>query len=85
MPEGGLALWARADQTIDLPAWIRAGQIEGICFSDARRFDFQQSDASTLRLGYGFHDEIELGEAVRRMARALKSTLHRRDQARAAA
>ena len=85
VPEGGLALWARAEQTIDLPAWIRAGQIEGICFSDARRFDFQQSDASMLRLGYGFHDEIELGEAVRRMARALKSTLHRRDQARAAA
>jgi GntR family transcriptional regulator/MocR family aminotransferase len=85
VPEGGLALWARADEAVDLAAWMRAGETEGVRFTDARRFDFHQRDASALRLGYGFHDEAELGEAVRRMARALKNTLRRRDQTRAAA
>ena len=84
IPEGGLALWARADETIDLPAWIRAGESEGVCFVDARRFDFQQSDASSLRLGYGFHDEGELAEAVRRIARALKRAPLLRGSAQAA-
>jgi len=83
-PEGGLALWARADETIDLPAWIRAGESEGVCFVDARRFDFQQSDTSSLRLGYGFHDEAELAEAVRRIARALKRAPLLRGSAQAA-
>lgn len=71
-PQGGLALWARVDETIDLAAWIRAGEAEGVRFADARRFDFHQRDTSSLRLGYGYHDEIELDEAVRRMTRALK-------------
>ena len=71
-PAGGLALWARADDAIDLAAWIRAGEAEGVRFADARRFDFHQRDTSSLRLGYGYHDEVELDEAARRMARALK-------------
>jgi len=85
VPEGGLALWARVEEAVDLGAWTRAGEAEGVRFIDARRFDFHQRDASTLRLGYGFHDEAELCEAVRRMARALKHTLLRSDHARAAA
>jgi GntR family transcriptional regulator/MocR family aminotransferase len=84
LPEGGLALWARADEGIDVRTWMRAGEAEGVHFADACCFDFQQHDASSLRLGYGYHDEDELDEAVRRMARALKRMpLH--DHARAAA
>lgn len=85
VPEGGLALWARADDAIDVAAWMRAGEAEGVRFSDARRFDFHQSDGSSLRLGYGFHDEAELVDAVQRMARALKRIPRMRGTTQAAA
>lgn len=70
-PEGGLALWARADDGIDVAAWARAGADEGVGFRDARAFDFHQRPQPYLRLGFSYLDEAELEEAARRMACAL--------------
>ena len=71
VPEGGMALWGRVDEDIDATAWARAGEREGVLFRDSRAVDFTHRDASFLRLGFTYHDEVELDEAVRRMARAL--------------
>jgi GntR family transcriptional regulator/MocR family aminotransferase len=71
IPEGGMALWAQVDEGIDATVWARAGEREGVLFRDSRAVDFEHRDASFLRLGFSYHDEAELDEAVRRMARAL--------------
>jgi len=71
VPDGGMALWARADDAIDLPGWERAGEREGVFFHNARPYDFGQREQPFMRLAFSCLDEAELGEAVRRMARAL--------------
>jgi GntR family transcriptional regulator/MocR family aminotransferase len=73
VPDGGMALWARADDAIDVAAWSLAGEREGVRFVSAQAYDFEQRDAAHLRLGFSYHDAAELDEAVRRMARALAS------------
>lgn len=71
IPDGGLGLWARVDDAIDIDRWSVEGEREGVQFFGARRYDFHQRDQPYLRLGFSYLDEIELEEAVRRMARAL--------------
>jgi GntR family transcriptional regulator/MocR family aminotransferase len=71
VPDGGMALWVRADDGIDVPGWQRAGEREGVLFNPARRYDFAQREERFMRLGFSYLDEKELTDAVRRMARAL--------------
>jgi GntR family transcriptional regulator/MocR family aminotransferase len=71
VPDGGMALWARADESIDIGGWQRAGEREGVLFHSARRYDLLQREQPFMRLGFSYLDEAELAEAVRRMARAL--------------
>ena len=71
VPDGGMALWVRVDDSIDLPGWERAGEREGVFFHNARPYDFGQREQPFMRLAFSYLDEAELGEAVRRMARAL--------------
>ena len=71
VPDGGMAIWARADDAIDVTAWTRAGEREGVMFSGSRDYDFFHRPQPFLRLGFTYHDESELHEAVRRMSRAL--------------
>ena len=71
LPEGGMGLWASVDHAIDLDAWCAAGAREGVQLFGAGRYDFHRRTQPCLRLGFGYLDEAELAEAVRRMARAL--------------
>ena len=71
VPEGGLALWARVDDAIDVNGWENAAEHEGVVFQNARLYHFQQRDQQHMRLGFSYLDEAEAAEAVRRMARAL--------------
>ena len=71
VPQGGMALWARVADGIDLPAWERAGESLGVLFRGAGMFDFAERPRPFLRLGFTYHDESELRESVSRMARAL--------------
>ena len=71
VPDGGMALWVRADDGIDVAAWAQTSEREGVLFSDSRQYDFFHRAQPFLRLGFTYHDESELEEAVRRMARAL--------------
>ncbi|MGO4702485.1 MocR-like pyridoxine biosynthesis transcription factor PdxR [Dyella sp. 2RAB6] len=72
VPEGGLALWVHAEDGIDVAAWAREAEREGVTFRGSREFDCSHRDDSFMRLGFSYHDEQELDEAVRRMARALQ-------------
>jgi GntR family transcriptional regulator/MocR family aminotransferase len=71
IPDGGMALWARADASIDVDAWVVAGERAGVRFASARMYDIEQRERRFLRLGFSYHDEAELDEAVRRMASGL--------------
>ena len=70
-PHGGLAVWARVDDSIDVAQWREACEREGVLVGDAQSYHYDRGDASHLRLAFGFHNGDELEEAVRRMARAL--------------
>jgi GntR family transcriptional regulator/MocR family aminotransferase len=71
VPDGGMAIWARVDDAIDVDAWAAAGERLGVRFSSAQRFDFDRRDRSHVRLGFSYHDETEIDDAARRMADAL--------------
>jgi GntR family transcriptional regulator/MocR family aminotransferase len=71
VPEGGMAIWARADASIDVDAWVAEGERVGVRFANARMYDLDQRERQFMRLGFSYHDETELDEATRRMARAL--------------
>jgi GntR family transcriptional regulator/MocR family aminotransferase len=72
IPDGGMALWARVDDDIDIARWERAGERQGVLFCGAQVYDFHDRAEPCLRLGFSYHDEAELADAARRMARALK-------------
>ncbi|RDS80104.1 PLP-dependent aminotransferase family protein [Dyella monticola] len=71
VPDGGMGLWARVDESIAIDRWSQEGAREGVQFFSAKRYDFHQREQGHVRLGFSFLDETELQEAVRRMARAL--------------
>jgi GntR family transcriptional regulator / MocR family aminotransferase len=74
VPEGGMAIWARVDASIDVDAWAAEGERAGVRFASARPYDIEQRERSFVRLGFSYHDEAELDEATRRMARALATS-----------
>ena len=71
LPEGGLAIWAEVDPSIDLHAWLAAGEENGVEMSAGGVYHFLQRDPPCIRLGFTFHQPAELREAVARMERAL--------------
>jgi GntR family transcriptional regulator / MocR family aminotransferase len=72
IPNGGMALWARVAEGIDIPRWEQAGRALGVLFKGAGMLDFAERDIPFLRLGFTYHDEDELTDAALRMSRALK-------------
>jgi GntR family transcriptional regulator/MocR family aminotransferase len=79
VPDGGMAIWARVADELDAEAWASAAAVEGVLVRGARMYDFYERPQNFFRLGFSFHDEAELDEAARRLARA-RTTLsaHRR-------
>jgi GntR family transcriptional regulator / MocR family aminotransferase len=71
IPEGGMAIWARADDSIDVADWLGRSEYEGVSFLRGQRYDVLDRERQYLRLGFTQHDEKQLHEAVARMARAL--------------
>ncbi len=67
----GHGLLARVAEGIDIPAWERACEALGVLFRGAGMFDSAERPRPYLRLGFTYHDESELREAVSRMARGL--------------
>jgi GntR family transcriptional regulator/MocR family aminotransferase len=75
IPDGGMGLWARVDDSIDVGAWVQESEHEGVQCFGGNRYDFHQREQPYMRLGFSYLDETELEEAVQRMARAL-SRMH---------
>lgn len=70
-PPGGMALWARVADGIDVNAWLDAGRRHGVLFQPGQRFDFAGRPLPYVRLGFACLNEDEQHEAVRRLRRAL--------------
>jgi GntR family transcriptional regulator/MocR family aminotransferase len=71
LPPGGMTLWARVDDSIKLEAWRDRSIARGVAFSTARDFALDARPRPYIRLAYARYDEAELGDAIRRMRRAL--------------
>jgi GntR family transcriptional regulator/MocR family aminotransferase len=71
VPEGGMALWLRADDSINVADWVHASEREGVSFDGGQCYDCLHREQPYVRLGFTRYDETQLEEAVRRMARAL--------------
>jgi GntR family transcriptional regulator/MocR family aminotransferase len=71
LPPGGMTLWARVDDSVDLEAWRGRALARGVAFVTAREFALDGRPRPFIRLGYARYDETELTDAVRRMRRAL--------------
>jgi GntR family transcriptional regulator/MocR family aminotransferase len=78
VPSGGMALWARVQQGVDLAAWEQQGLLDGVAFQTGRRFTFDHRMTPYLRLGFASRTEAELKEAVRRMAKAFRNLPRRK-------
>jgi GntR family transcriptional regulator/MocR family aminotransferase len=77
VPPGGMSLWARAADGIDVERWRERGAARGVGFVTGRWF-LLRGDARArrrwgnhLRIGYGRYEPHRLEEAVRRMRAAL--------------
>lgn len=72
IPQGGMALWAKVSNDIDIDAWAAQALEHGVAFRGARPYSFAGEKLPFVRLGFSPWTEAELREAARRMARALK-------------
>lgn len=71
VPSGGMALWARVADDIDVDEWSHRALSLGVSFRSGRPYHFTGESVPFARLGFSFHNEEELAEAVQLMARAL--------------
>lgn len=70
LPPGGMAVWARAAEGVDVDAWAERSLSLGAAFQTARRFTFDGRRRPFVRLGFAGLTEDEIAEAVKRMAAA---------------
>jgi GntR family transcriptional regulator/MocR family aminotransferase len=68
LPSGGMALWCRAAEGIDVDAWAARALERGLCLQTGKRFAFDGRRRPFLRLGFAGVNEAEIAEAVRRLA-----------------
>lgn len=71
LPPGGMAIWTKVDEGIDVEAWAERAAHHRVAFSTARRFTFDGKPRSFLRLGFASLTEAEIETGVKRMKRAL--------------
>ena len=71
VPAGGMALWARVDEHVDVDAWCRRALAQGVAFHAGRRFTLDGRPSPHARFGFTALTEPELAEGVRRLVRSL--------------
>jgi GntR family transcriptional regulator/MocR family aminotransferase len=71
VPPGGMALWCRVSEEVDLDGWAERSAAAGVPFEVGKHFSFDGTPVSALRVGFAAEAEKDLREAVRRMAAAL--------------
>ena len=70
-PAGGLALWLRTRDGLDVDGWAARALERGVAFQPGRRFAFGGGPVAGLRIGFANYAESELEEVARRMRSAL--------------
>lgn len=70
VPGGGMALWVRAAEGLDVDRWAALGVEEGVAFLTAKFFAFDDAPRPFLRLGFTSLTEAEILEGVKRLGRA---------------
>jgi GntR family transcriptional regulator/MocR family aminotransferase len=73
IPAGGITLWARVADDIDLERWRTRALAQGVAFTSARDLAVDGRPRPFVRIAYARYDEPELADAVRRMRRALRA------------
>ncbi|WP_025858823.1 PLP-dependent aminotransferase family protein [Pseudomonas sp. CHM02] len=69
-PEGGLALWVRFDDQINVDQMVASALDHGLVVRSGRQFSPLAQPENALRLGFASLDQEELREATLRLAKA---------------
>jgi 2-aminoadipate transaminase len=72
MPAGGFFLWLEVDRRVQPLALREAATQEGVAYVSGDTFFLDRSGSQFIRLAYSFVAEREIGEAIRRLGRALE-------------
>ena len=72
-PEGGLALWVRFEEEIDVDKLASAALDHGVVVRSGRQFSPNDQPVNALRLGFASLDRDEIQQATRRLAQAMNA------------
>jgi GntR family transcriptional regulator/MocR family aminotransferase len=78
IPSGGIALWARVSQGIDVDAWSRRALSLQVTFAAGREFALDGKHKPYARFAFSAVNETEIEEGVRRISQALQNRKQRR-------
>jgi GntR family transcriptional regulator/MocR family aminotransferase len=73
LPDGGLAIWARFTEKIDMDALTRAARTKGVQILPASAFTISGKPVRATRLGFASFNNAELDLATRRLRLALNA------------
>ena len=73
VPDGGLAFWARFDESIDAARLAAVSGSHGVKFLPGATYSISGEPTSGVRLGFASLDELELAEGVKRLGKSLRS------------
>jgi GntR family transcriptional regulator/MocR family aminotransferase len=71
LPDGGLAIWARFTEKIDMEELTRVARAKGVQILSAAAFTISGKPIRATRLGFASLNEAELDRATRRLRQAL--------------
>jgi GntR family transcriptional regulator/MocR family aminotransferase len=71
-PTGGLALWVKVRDGVDVDAWAARALAHGVAFRPGRQFAFDGAAVQGFRIGFSSIDEPMLAEVAARIGAALR-------------
>ncbi len=71
-PAGGLALWVKVRDGVDVDAWAARALARGVAFRPGRQFAFDGAPVQGFRIGFSSLSEPVLDEVAARVAAALR-------------
>ncbi|MBC7171991.1 MAG: aminotransferase class I/II-fold pyridoxal phosphate-dependent enzyme, partial [Polyangiaceae bacterium] len=74
VPLGGMALWVRADSSVDVARWAERALARGVLFRPGRELHLEARARSYARVGFSRVDEAEIERAVEALAVALEES-----------
>ncbi|HOY88045.1 MAG TPA: PLP-dependent aminotransferase family protein, partial [Methylotenera sp.] len=72
-PNGGLAIWLRLNEGIDVNALVKKALLEKVRILPAPMFSELPIDINAIRLGFGSLNATELATGIQRLKRAFNA------------